>query len=162
MLVYSTGCGVNGFTFDPSIGEFFLSHPDMRFPKRAKVYSMNESYLDEAIPGVKPYVKECRARGLTARYTGALVADFHRNLIHGGIYLYPGLLDKPEGKLRMLYEAQPLAFLAHQAGGTTRCHHHDLLHVSPTSLHQRTPLFTGNAEEVERLVAMLKGAVEKV
>ena len=162
MLVYSTGCGVNGFTFDPSIGEFFLSHPDMRFPSSARVYSMNESYLDEAIPGVKPYVKECRARGLTARYTGALVADFHRNLIHGGIYLYPGLLDKPEGKLRMLYEAQPLAFLADQAGGATHCHHHDLLHVQPTALHQRTPLFTGNREEVEHLVAMLMEAVENV
>jgi len=162
MLVYSTGCGVNGFTFDPSIGEFFLSHPDMRFPDKARVYSMNESYLDDAIAGVKPYVKECRSRGMTARYTGALVADFHRNLIHGGIYLYPGLRDKPEGKLRMLYEAQPLAFLAHQAGGATRCHLHDLLHVCPTSLHQRTPLFTGNAEEVQRIVAMMDNAVENV
>ena len=96
MLVYSTGCGVNGFTFDPSIGEFFLSHPDMRFPDNARVYSMNESYLDKLDSGVKPYVKECRSRGMTARYTGALVADFHRNLIHGGIYLYPGLAGSPK------------------------------------------------------------------
>lgn len=162
MMVYSTGGGVNGFTYDPSIGEFFLSHPDMRFPGKAKVYSMNESYLDEAVPGVKPFVKECRARGLTARYTGALVADFHRNLINGGIYLYPGTADKPEGKLRMLYEALPLAFLAHQAGGSTRCHHHDLLHRTPVSLHERTPLFTGNKEEIERLVLSMEEAVEKV
>ena len=117
MMVYSTGCGVNGFTYDPSIGEFFLSHPDMKFPEQARVYSMNESYLDEAVAGVKPFIKECRKRGLTARYTGALVADFHRNLINGGVYLYPGTEEKPGGKLRMLYEAQPLAFLAHQAGG---------------------------------------------
>ena len=152
MLVYSTGCGVNGFTFDPSIGEFFLSHPDMKYPEASTVYSINDANLDTAVPGVKPYVKDCRSRGLTARYTGALVADFHRNLIQGGIYMYPGSTDKPEGKLRMLYEAQPLAFLANQAGGSTRCHLHDLLHVTPTSLHQRTPLFTGHAGEVQKLV----------
>ena len=162
MLVYSTGCGVNGFTYDPSIGEFFLSHPDMKFPEEARVYSMNESYLDEAVPGVKPFVKACRTRNMTARYTGALVADFHRNLINGGIYLYPGTQDKPQGKLRMLYEAQPLAFLAHQAGGSTRCHSHDLLHMVPTSLHQRTPLFTGNTKEIKRLIDSMKQAVDKV
>jgi len=162
MLVYSTGCGVNGFTYDPSIGEFFLSHPDMKFPKKAKVYSMNESYLDEAVPGVKPFIKACRKRGMTARYTGALVADFHRNLINGGIYLYPGTTDKPGGKLRMLYEAHPLAFLADQAGGTTRCHHHDLLHATPTEIHQRTPLFTGNTEEIERLVLSMEEAMENI
>jgi fructose-1,6-bisphosphatase I len=162
MMVYSTGCGVNGFTYDPSIGEFFLSHPDMKFPEQARVYSMNESYLDEAVAGVKPFIKECRKRGLTARYTGALVADFHRNLINGGIYLYPGTEEKPGGKLRMLYEAQPLAFLAHQAGGSTRCHHHDLLYRTPTSLHERTPLFTGNTEEVGRLVRSMEAAVENI
>ena len=162
MMVYSTGCGVNGFTYDPSIGEFFLSHPDMKFPEQARVYSMNESYLDEAVAGVKPFIKACRKRGLTARYTGALVADFHRNLINGGIYLYPGTEEMPGGKLRMLYEAQPLAFLAHQAGGSTRCHDHDLLHITPTSLHQRTPLFTGNTEEVNRLVHSIETAVENI
>lgn len=162
MMVYSTGCGVNGFTYDPSIGEFFLSHPDMKFPEEARVYSMNESYLDESVPGVKPFVKACRTRNMTARYTGALVADFHRNLINGGIYLYPGTQDKPQGKLRMLYEAQPLAFLAHQAGGSSRCHNHDLLHLVPTSLHQRTPLFTGNTKEIERLIDSMKQAVDKV
>lgn len=162
MMVYSTGCGVNGFTYDPSIGEFFLSHPDMKFPEQARVYSMNESYLDEAVAGVKPFIKECRTRGLTARYTGALVADFHRNLINGGIYLYPGTEEKPGGKLRMLYEAQPLAFLAHQAGGSTRCHHHNLLYRTPTSLHERTPLFTGNTEEVDRLVRSMEAAVENI
>ena len=162
MLVYSTGCGVNGFTYDPSIGEFFLSHPDMKFPKKAKVYSMNESYLDEAVPGVKPFIKACRKRGMTARYTGALVADFHRNLINGGIYLYPGTTDKPGGKLRMLYEAQPLAFLADQAGGTTRCHHHDLLHAPPPEIHQRPPLFTGTTAEIERLVLSMEEAMENI
>ena len=106
----------------------------MKFPEQARVYSMNESYLDEAVAGVKPFIKECRKRGLTARYTGALVADFHRNLINGGIYLYPGTEEKPGGKLRMLYEAQPLAFLAHQAGGSTRCHPRPALphaHLAP-------------------------------
>jgi fructose-1,6-bisphosphatase I len=156
MLVYSTGCGVNGFTFDPSIGEFFLSHPNMKFPEESTVYSINDANLDKSIPGVKPYVKDCRRRGLTARYTGALVADFHRNLIQGGIYMYPGTDAKPGGKLRMLYEAQPLAFLANQAGGKTRCHHQDLLHALPTSLHQRTPLFTGHPSEIDRLVQALE------
>ena len=156
MLVYSTGGGVNGFTFDPSIGEFFLSHPNMRFPKKSRVYSINDANIPDAIPGIAAYVNDCRSRGLTARYTGALVADFHRNLIQGGIYMYPGAMAKPSGKLRMLYEAQPLAFLAHQAGGATRCHHHDLLHVHPTDIHQRTPLFTGHVDEVNRLAAFLE------
>ena len=160
MMVYSTSCGVNGFTYDPSIGEFFLSHPDMKFPEKSKVYSMNDANLDTAVSGVRNYIESCRHRGMTARYTGALVADFHRNLIQGGIYLYPGTDAKPEGKLRMLYEAQPLAFLANQAGGSTRCHNHDLLHVQPTSLHQRTPLFTGHAAEIEQLVAQMHSAVE--
>ena len=161
MLVYSTGCGVHGFTYDPSIGEFFLSHPDMKFPKEAKVYSINDAYINRAIPGVKDYIKACRAEGLTARYTGALVADFHRNLIQGGVYLYPGTVTKPGGKLRMLYEAQPLAFLADQAGGVTRCHHHDLLHVQPTDLHQRTPLFTGHAGAMAKLQEAMKKAAEQ-
>ena len=161
MLVYSTGCGVHGFTYDPSIGEFFLSHPDMKFPKEIKVYSINDAYINRAIPGVKDYIKACRAEGLTARYTGALVADFHRNLIQGGVYLYPGTVAKPGGKLRMLYEAQPLAFLADQAGGVTRCHHHDLLHVQPMALHQRTPLFTGHAGAMVKLQKALEQAAER-
>lgn len=162
MLVYSTGCGVNGFTYDPSIGEFFLSHPNMRYPEKATVYSMNDANLDHAVEGVKPYIKDCRARGLTARYTGALVADFHRNLIQGGIYLYPGTDQRPEGKLRMLYEAQPLAFLAHQAGGSTWCHKHNLLYRQPTDLHDRTPMFTGHAAEIERLQSMLAPMVKNI
>lgn len=158
MLVFSTGGGVNGFTYDPSIGEFFLSHPNMRFPGTSKVYSINDANIPMAVPGVEEYVVDCRNRGLTARYTGALVADFHRNLIQGGIYMYPGTLSSPEGKLRMLYEAQPLAFIAHHAGGATRCHHHDLLHVQPRELHQRTPLFTGHIDEVNRLAEVLRRA----
>jgi fructose-1,6-bisphosphatase I len=158
MLVYSTGGGVNGFTFDPSIGEFFLSHPNMQFPEHSRVYSINDANIPTAVPGIAQYVDDCRSRGLTARYTGALVADFHRNLIQGGIYMYPGSVGKPAGKLRMLYEAQPLAFLAHQAGGATRCHHHDLLHVDPNALHQRTPLFTGHVDEVNRLADFLQRA----
>jgi len=151
MLVYSTGGGVNGFTFDPSIGEFFLSHPNMQFPKEERVYSVNDARLNDTDPAITEFLADCRQRGMTARYTGALVADFHRNLIQGGIYLYPGSYAKPEGKLRMLYEAQPLAFLAEQAGGATWCHHHNLLDVTPSGLHQRTPLFTGHADSIARL-----------
>lgn len=162
MLVYSTGGGVNGFTFDPSIGEFFLSHPNMQFPEGERVYSVNDARIGNTDPAITAFLDDCRKRGMTARYTGALVADFHRNLIQGGIYLYPGSYDKPEGKLRMLYEAQPLAFLAKQAGGATWCHHHDLLDVTPTSLHQRTPLFTGHPSSIARLRSMMEDSAHPV
>lgn len=162
MLVYSTGGGVNGFTFDPSIGEFFLSHPNMQFPAEEKVYSVNDARISNTDPAVHAFLADCRERGMTARYTGALVADFHRNLIQGGIYLYPGSYDNPKGKLRMLYEAQPLAFLAKQAGGATWCHHHDLLDIAPTTLHQRTPLFTGHPSSIARLRAMMVASAHPI
>ena len=134
----------------------------MEFPAEEKVYSVNDARISNTDPAIAAFLESCRKKGMTARYTGALVADFHRNLIQGGVYLYPGSYDKPEGKLRMLYEAQPLAFLAHQAGGATWCHHHDLLDVTPTSLHQRTPLFTGHASSISRLRSMIAASAHPV
>lgn len=153
MLVYSTGCGVNGFTYDPSIGEFFLSHPDLKFPSESTIYSVNDARLADGPSVVQDYINTIRTEGMNARYVGALVADFHRNLLKGGIFLYPGTTSRPEGKLRMLYEAQPLAFLAAQAGGLATDGHIDLLKRTPLSLHERTPLYIGEKKAVARLQA---------
>jgi fructose-1,6-bisphosphatase I len=153
MLVYSTGCGVNGFTYDPSIGEFFLSHPDLKFPKESTIYSVNDARLADGPSVVQDYVTRVRKEGMNARYVGALVADFHRNLLKGGIFLYPGTISRPEGKLRMLYEAQPLAFLAAQAGGASTDGREDMLHRVPRSLHERTPLYIGEKKAVAQIQA---------
>ena len=123
MLVYTTGSGVNGFTLDPAVGEFFLSHPGMKFPENGKIYSVNDALLSKCTNPTRLFIESCRANTVAdfrARYIGSLVTDFHRNLIHGGIYLYPSLKDKPNGKLRLLYECSPLAFIAEQAGGSCR------------------------------------------
>ncbi len=157
MLVYTTGHGVNGFTLDPSVGTFCLSHPLMRTPEQGKIYSVNEgNYLDFR-PEVRNYIDRCRDRRLSARYIGSLVADFHRNLLKGGIYLYPATTKAPKGKLRLLYEANPLAFIVEQAGGMASDGDRRILDIVPTELHQRTPLFIGST-------AMVKDAIgaEKV
>lgn len=155
MLVYTTGKGVNGFTLDPSIGEFCLSHPDMKIPNGGKIYSINEGNYSHFPTGVKKYIKYCQEdvkedkRPYSSRYIGSLVADFHRNLIKGGIYIYPSTLKSPNGKLRLLYECNPLAFIAEQAGGKASDGKNRILDLQPTSLHERTPLFIGSKEMVD-------------
>lgn len=152
MLVYTTGTGVNGFTLDPAVGEFFLSHPQMQFPEIGKTYSMNNALLDTCTEPTKKFVKACNkdtSLDYKARYIGSLVADFHRNLIHGGIYIYPSLENKPNGKLRLLYECSPLSFIAEEAGGFAIHDNGRILDVQPTELHQRIPYYVGSRNLVE-------------
>jgi fructose-1,6-bisphosphatase I len=154
MLVYTTGKGVNGFTLDPSIGEFCLSHPDMRIPKAGNIYSINEGNYVHFPDGVKRYIKYCQEedaktkRPYSTRYIGSLVADFHRNLLKGGIFIYPSTSKSPMGKLRIIYECNPLAWIVEQAGGKASDGYSRILDIQPTSLHQRTPLFIGSEEMV--------------
>jgi fructose-1,6-bisphosphatase I len=150
MLVYSTGHGVNGFTYEPSIGEYFLSHPDMQMPADGRIYSINEGLFNSFDASVKGYIYHCRECGYTARYIGSLVADFHRNLLKGGIYIYPTTKKDPMGKLRLIYECNALAYLAEQAGGKATDGHRRILDIEPGSLHQRTPFFVGSREMVEK------------
>lgn len=157
MLVYSFGKGVNGFTLDPSVGIFCLSHPDMKYPQKQLVYSVNEGNYVYFPDGVKKYIKYCQEdapetnRPYTSRYIGSLVADFHRNLIKGGVFLYPGTKKNPDGKLRLLYECNPIAFLAEQAGGKASDGFRRILEIQPESLHQRCPFFVGPKEMVEKI-----------
>jgi fructose-1,6-bisphosphatase I len=160
MLVYTTGQGAHGFTLDPSIGEFLLSHPDIRIPERGRYLSVNDSYEADWEDPVKQLMRRYRGIGnsrkpLSVRYVGSLVADFHRNLLGGGVFCYPGNRRNPQGKLRLLYEANPLAFVVEQAGGLATNGHRRILDLDPTELHQRTPLFIGSKEEVEAASAML-------
>jgi fructose-1,6-bisphosphatase I len=154
MLVYTTGTGVHGFTFEPSLGEFLLSHPDIRTPARGRIYSVNESNYFQWSEGVKRYVDWLKkpdgesGRPYSARYVGSLVADFHRNLLYGGIFLYPGDQKNPSGKLRLLYEAAPLAFIAEQAGGAASDGERRIMDIVPAELHQKTPLILGSCEDV--------------
>ena len=154
MLVYTTGNGVHGFTFEPSLGEFLLSHTSIRTPERGRVYSVNESNYFKWTDGVKRYVDWLKmedgdsGRPYSARYVGSLVADFHRNLLYGGIFLYPGDRKNPNGKLRLLYEAAPLAYIAEQAGGAASDGRNRILDITPGSLHQKTPLYLGSALDV--------------
>ena len=156
MLVYSAGRGVNGFTLDPSIGEFCLSHPDMQCPDDGTVYSLNEGNHARFPEGVKRYIKYCQVedsatgRPYSSRYIGSLVADFHRNLLAGGIFIYPSTAKSPQGKLRLLYECNPLAFIIEQAGGKASNGQDRILELVPTSLHQRTPLFIGSSRMVTK------------
>jgi len=162
MMVYTTGNGVNGFTYDPGIGVFFLSHPDMMFPKENKIYSMNEGNFNKSSKGVQSYIRYCQEvdastnRPHTGRYIGSLVADFHRNLIKGGIYMYPATSSSPNGKLRLLYECNPLAFLAEQAGGKASDGKNRIMEIKPTKLHQRVPYFVGNTEMVEKVEEFIR------
>ncbi len=148
MLVYTTGHGVNGFTLNPAIGTFYLSHPNMTFPKDGSIYSINEGYYIHFPQGVKDYLKYCQEeednRPYKARYIGSLVSDFHRNMIKGGIYIYPTSSKAPKGKLRLLYECNPMAFLAEQAGGKASDGYMRTLDIKPTELHQRVPFFCGS------------------
>lgn len=160
MLVYTTGLGVTGFTFDPSFGEYCLSHYKMITPEKGKYYSINEGYYKQFSPGIQKYLDICKGTdtrsAISSRYIGSMVSDFHRNLLKGGIYMYPSTKEQPGGKLRLLYEANPIAFLAEQAGGfATDGQGNRILEIVPHAIHQRTPLFTGSKTmvlEVEELI----------
>lgn len=156
MLVYTTGNGVHGFTYDPSLGVFCLSHENLKIPATGKIYSINEGQYLKFPMGVKKYIKYCQEedastnRPYTSRYIGSLVSDFHRNMLKGGIYIYPNATNYPNGKLRLLYEGNPMAFLAEQAGGLATDGYNRILDIVPTALHQRVPLFVGSREMVEK------------
>jgi fructose-1,6-bisphosphatase I len=163
MLVYTTGHGVHGFTLEPSIGEFLLSHPDIRIPSPGqRTYSVNEGNRGKWSPEQRALVEHLKgadgAAPFSARYIGSLVADFHRNLLYGGMFMYPADAKNPRGKLRLLYEAAPLALIAEQAGGRASDGARRILDIHPDSLHQRTPLFIGTAEHVETAERFLAGA----
>lgn len=167
MLVYSTGNGVHGFTYDPSVGEFILTHENMKFPELSKCYSVNEAYwhnwskpIQDYITWVKTPDKET-GRPYGGRYVGSLVADFHRNLLYGGIFLYPPDKRTNQGKLRLLYEASPLSFLAEQAGGLGSTGTENILDVIPTEYHQRVPLYIGNKRDVELIESFIRKDREK-
>ncbi|PWS30268.1 class 1 fructose-bisphosphatase [Pedobacter paludis] len=161
MLVYTTGVGVNGFTLDPSIGEFCLSHPQMRIPETGYIYSVNEGNYGHFPDGVKKYIKYCQVeddatkRPYTSRYIGSMVGDIHRNLIKGGIYIYPTTSRSPNGKLRLLYECNPMSFIIEQAGGKASTGFDRVLDLVPTELHQRVPVFIGSKLMVEKAEEMM-------
>ena len=160
MLVYTTGHGVNGFTLNPALGTFYLSHPNLKFPKSGNIYSINEGNYVHFPDGIKKYIKYCQenidGRPYTSRYIGSLVSDFHRNLIKGGIYLYPPTSQHTNGKLRLLYECNPIAFLAEQAGGAASNGTKRVMEVEPKELHQRTPFYCGNIGMVQRIESFLR------
>jgi fructose-1,6-bisphosphatase I len=161
MLVYTIGHGVNGFTLEPSLGEFLLSHPDMKIPEKGKIFSINEGSAIDFDQAVTDYIADCKQNKFKGRYIGSLVADFHRNLLKGGIYVYPSTKTAPNGKLRLLYECNALAFIAEQAGGKASNGLQRTLEIEPTELHQRCPLYIGSKEMVERAESFIMAA-EKV
>lgn len=164
MLVYTTGAGVNGFTLDPSIGEYCLSHPNMKMPEIGRQYSMNEGNINICEKGIQDYIAYCQEddpmtnRPYSGRYIGSLVADFHRSLIKGGIYIYPDTKYHPEGRLRLIYECNPLAFIAEQAGGIATTGRKRILDIKPEKLHQRVPFIIGSKLMVERVVNLIHEA----
>lgn len=149
MLVYTVGRGVNGFTLDPSLGEFCLSHPDIRTPENGKIYSINEGNYEKFPVGIKKYIKYCQEKDVktnrpyTSRYIGSLVADFHRNMLKGGVFMYPSTDSHPKGKLRLLYECNPIAFIAEQAGGLAFSEEGRILDLQPETIHQRVTFYAG-------------------
>ncbi|MEO7501576.1 MAG: class 1 fructose-bisphosphatase [Gemmatimonadaceae bacterium] len=164
MLVYTTGQGAHGFTLDPSIGEFLLSHPDIRIPTVGRYLSVNDSYERLWDEDVRALMRRYRGldgerKPMSVRYVGSLVADFHRNLLGGGVFAYPANEKNPRGKLRLLYEANPLAFIVEQAGGAATDGRQRILDIDPTDLHQRTPLYIGSKSDIEIALGMLAGVV---
>lgn len=157
MLVYTTGNGVNGFTLDPSIGEFCLSHPNMKIPDNGQIYSINEGNYIKFPQAIKSYIKYCQIedsatqRPYSSRYIGSMVADVHRNLIRGGVFIYPETLSFPKGKLRLMYECNPMAFIIEQAGGKATTGSDRILEIQPTELHQRVPIVIGSKKMVEQV-----------
>lgn len=159
MLVYTTGFGVNGFTLNPAIGSFYLSHPEIKFPENGNIYSINEGNYLQFPKGVKKYIKYCQDEtnkvAYTSRYIGSLVSDFHRNMIKGGIYMYPNTSKNINGKLRLLYECNPIAFICEQAGGVAIDGSSRILDVNPKSLHQRIPFYCGSPSMVKKLKSLM-------
>lgn len=162
MLVYTSGSGVNGFTLDPSIGEFCLSHADVKIPADGKIYSINEGNYEKFPVGVKKYIKYCQEkdtrhnRPYTSRYIGSLVADFHRNMLKGGIYIYPETDSHPHGKLRLQYECNPMAFIVEQAGGAATDGVNRILDIAPQDVHMRTPLYIGSQHMMDKVTEFLR------
>ncbi|MBS9773841.1 MAG: class 1 fructose-bisphosphatase [Tenacibaculum sp.] len=156
MLVFTTGNGVNGFTLNPAIGTFYLSHPNMKYPEIGRVYSVSEGYFTHFQEGMKRFLVYCKElapednRPYTARYIGSMVADFHRNMIKGGVYIYPATAIDPNGKLRLLYECNPMAFICEQAGGKASDGFTRILDIKPSELHQRVPFYCGSKLLVEK------------
>lgn len=169
MMVYTTGngAGVHGFTLDPSYGEFILSHPNLKTSKKGKIYSVNESnfdYWDQTIKNYVHYVKQVdpkSGRPLNSRYIGSMVSDFHRNLLYGGVYLYPSSSLAPNGKLRLIYEANPMAFIIEEAGGKASNGKKRILDIKPEELHQRVPLFMGSRDDVKMIEDFVSGKMPK-
>jgi len=167
MLVYTTGKGVNGFTLDPSIGEFCLSHPDMKIPKTGIIYSINEGYYVHFPQGVKSYIKYCQVedeathRPYSSRYVGSMIADLHRSMIKGGIFIYPVTAATPGGKLRLVYECNPMSFVIEQAGGRATDGKNRIMELDVNSLHQRTPIFIGSEQMVLKAEEFMADAVEE-
>jgi fructose-1,6-bisphosphatase I len=163
MLVFTTGHGVHGFTYEPSVGEYLLSHANIQIPERGRIYSVNEGNYTQWSDGVKRYVDYLKmddrpsGRPYSSRYVGSLVADFHRNLLYGGIFLYPGDRKNPRGKLRVLYECAPLAFIAEEAGGMASDGARRILEIVPTTLHERTPFFLGSPQDVRECETFVQG-----
>lgn len=166
MLVYTTGNGVNGFTLNPSVGEFFLSHPNIQIPARGKIYSINEGNASKWHAPMIRYINHLKeddqstGRPYSARYIGSLVADFHRNLLKGGIFLYPGDKKNPNGKLRLLYECNPMSLIVEQAGGAASNGQQRILDILPDNLHQRVPLFIGSRDDITDIEGFLSGDSE--
>ena len=166
MLVYTTGHGVNGFTLNPAIGTFYLSHPKMKIPENGTVYSVNEGNYVHFPRGIKDYIKYCQTeegdRPYTSRYIGSLASDVHRNMIKGGVYMYPSITKAHKGKLRLLYECNPMAFIVEQAGGKASDGYSRIMEIIPTELHERTPFFCGSMNMVEKIEDfMLKAKLSK-
>lgn len=156
MLIYTTGQGVNGFTLDGSIGDFCLSHPDIQIPKEGSIYSINEGNYDAFASGIRSYIDWCKSsndekKPYSARYIGSMVADIHRNLLKGGIFMYPGTISAPSGKLRLMFECNPMAFIVEQAGGKATTGEERILEIAPTDIHQRVPVLLGSENMVNRV-----------
>ena len=168
MFVFTTGNGVNGFTLDPGIGEFLLTHPDLTIPAGGGMYSVNEADIEDFSPELRAFLRWLKKKDpetgkrIRARYIGSFVSDFHRNLLTGGLYMYPATADHPKGKLRLMYEANPMAFLVEEAGGRASDGIQRILDLQPESLHQRTPLFIGSAPLIEAAEAYLQGREAEV
>jgi len=162
MLVYTTGDGVNGFTLNPAIGSFYHSHADLKFPKKGSIYSVNEGNYLQFPDYVKKYLKFCQMeednRPYTSRYIGSLVSDFHRNLIKGGIFMYPNTSKNPKGKLRLLYECNPISFICEQAGGIAIDGEENILDIQPEALHQRVPFYCGSEKMINQLQTFIKNS----
>lgn len=157
MFVLSTGNGVNGFTLDPSVGMFLLSHPDMKIPEKGKIYSFNESNIKKWQPqSLVNFVETLKEEGYTSRYIGSMVADVHRTLIKGGIFAYPADTKNKNGKLRLLYEASPMAFLTVQAGGMATTGYEEILSIKPEDIHQRVPVFLGGKKEIQQMIQFIE------